>query len=89
MKRKKRLLDEYRYPGFRPETVVKGLFGDCKAKVIHFIRTQKKRFADVVARSITAITTRKFARLGIYPAAIRESIWNLRFVGSIAGDVRK
>lgn len=89
MKKKKRLLDEYRFPGFRPETEVKGLFDDSKAKVIRLKRTQKKRYADIAALFIMPIMTRKSAGLGICPAETREFTWNWRYVVSIAGDVRK
>jgi len=34
MKKIKRLLDEYRFPGFRPLAVIKGKFGDNKARII-------------------------------------------------------
>ena len=33
-RKRKRLLDTYRFPGFRPEDVLKGVFGDPKARVI-------------------------------------------------------
>ena len=41
MGKKRRLLDEYRFPGFGPRAEIKGIFGDSKARVIHFNRTQK------------------------------------------------
>ncbi|OOP55141.1 MAG: hypothetical protein AYP45_16460 [Candidatus Brocadia carolinensis] len=41
MRKKKRLLDEYRFPGFRPKAEIKGIFGDSKARVIRLVRTQK------------------------------------------------
>lgn len=33
MGKKKRLLDEYRFPGFRPKAEIKGIFGDSKARL--------------------------------------------------------
>lgn len=47
MKKNKKLLDEYRFPGFRPLAVVKGKFGDNKARIVQLIRRQKKLFAAV------------------------------------------
>ncbi|BBO18856.1 conserved hypothetical protein [Candidatus Brocadia pituitae] len=41
MEKKKRLLNEYRFPGFRPKAEIKGIFGDAKARVIRFVRSQK------------------------------------------------
>ena len=41
MGKKKRLLDEYRFPGFSPRTEIKGIFEDPKARVIRLKRTQK------------------------------------------------
>ena len=59
MSKKRNLLDEYRFPGFRPRATIKGIFGDPKARIIQLERRQKKRFAVVAGRSITVITTRK------------------------------
>lgn len=60
MGKKRRLLDEYRFPGFRPRAEIQGVFGDPKARVIHLKRTQKKQYAGNVARFIGVITTRRF-----------------------------
>ena len=35
---KKRLLDAYRVPGFRPLEEVKGVFGDPQARVVTLVR---------------------------------------------------
>jgi len=41
MKRSQRLLDAYRFPGFRPQATVKGVFGDPKARVVTLVRREK------------------------------------------------
>jgi len=41
MEKRRRLLDEYRFPGFSPRAEIKGIFGDPKARVIRLKRTQK------------------------------------------------
>src|SRR3989338_9222550 len=41
MRKKRRLLDEYQFPGFRPKAGIQGIFGDPKARVIRLKRTQK------------------------------------------------
>ncbi|MCC6324767.1 MAG: hypothetical protein DCC43_05355 [Candidatus Brocadia sp.] len=41
MEKKRRLRDEYRFPGFGSKAEIKGIFGDSKARVIQLKRTQK------------------------------------------------
>ncbi|MBE7446145.1 MAG: hypothetical protein HS132_13190 [Planctomycetia bacterium] len=41
MEKKRRLLDEYRFPGFVPRAEIKGIFGDSNARDIRLKRTQK------------------------------------------------
>lgn len=83
MKKIKKLLDEYRFPGFRPLAAVKGKFGDNKAKVIQLVRLPKKRYADVAELFIRVSTTEKSGKPGICPAAMPESISNLKYGVSI------
>ena len=40
-KHPRRLLDAYRFPGFRPQATIKGVFGDPKARVISLVRQKK------------------------------------------------
>lgn len=42
MGKKRRLLDEYRFPGYRPKADIRGVFGDPKARVIWLERIRKK-----------------------------------------------
>jgi hypothetical protein len=69
MKKGRYLLDEYRYPGFIPRARLKGIFGDPQARVITFVRRQKKRGVAAVAKSIRAIMIKKCAGYEICPAA--------------------
>lgn len=89
MEKKRHLLDEYRFPGFRPRAKIQGIFGDSKAKVIRLKRRQKKRYADVVGRFIGVITTRRFTGYGIYPVGMRGYIWKWRFDGYYVGSAGK
>ena len=41
MGKEKRLLDEYRFPGYRPRAKIRGIFGDPKARVIRLERTRR------------------------------------------------
>jgi hypothetical protein len=89
MGKNRRLLDEYQFPGFRPKAGMQGVFGDPRARVIRLERTQKKQSAAVVARHIGAITTKRFAGYGTYPAGTHESIWRWRFGGYYAGSAER
>lgn len=40
-KRRRRLLDAYRFPGFRPQATVQGMFGDPEARVVTLVRRGK------------------------------------------------
>jgi hypothetical protein len=55
--RKKRLLDAYRFRGFRPLDEIKGVFGDPHARVVTLTRRSKKRPAASVAAYTRAGTT--------------------------------
>ena len=82
-KRRKQLLDGYRFDGFTP-VQVKGVFGDPKALVIELTRRSKKRAAAFVAKSTRVGTTRNASRCVIYRAVIGACIWRLMFAGFTA-----
>lgn len=79
MKKTGTLLNEYRFSGYSPMVDIKGIFGDPKARLIRLKRIQKKRFADIAARHIGAITTRRHGTYGIYPVEMRGYIWKQKF----------
>ena len=83
MKKSKRLLDEYRFPGYRPRSAVKGIFGDHQARIITLVRRQKKLCVAVVGRRIRVSMTGKFGWSEIYRAVMPESIWPWRCGESI------
>jgi hypothetical protein len=89
MYKKRRLLDEYQFPGFRPRSKIQGIFGDPKARVIRIERTQKKQHVVSVAPFIAVITTRRNDRYGIYPVGMRGSTWKWKFGESSARDAGK
>jgi hypothetical protein len=89
MGKKRRLLDEYQFPGFRLRSEIQGIFGDPRARVIRLKRTQKKRFADAVARLIADTTTRKCNRHGICPAGMPGYTWKQRSGESSAKGAEK
>ena len=84
MGKKRRLLDEYRFPGFGPRAEIKGTFGDSKARVIRLKRIQKKRYAGVVERFIGVITTRRYVGYGIYPVEMHGFTWKWMRASGVA-----
>lgn len=76
MDKKRRLLDEYYFPGFRPRSKIQGIFGDPKGGVVSLKGSQKKRHAVTAGPCIAVITTRQCDGYGICPAEVRGSICN-------------
>jgi hypothetical protein len=70
-----RLLDAYRFPGFRPEATVRGIFGDPKARIVSLRRRRKKRPVAPVANPIGASTTASSAGSATCRVATRASTW--------------
>lgn len=84
MGKKRQLVDEYRFPGFRPQARIKGEFGDPKARIIRLERTQKKQSVDVVGKYTEIITTRRYDESGIYHVGMRGFIWRWKSGGYYA-----
>jgi len=77
-KRQRRLWEAYAFPGFRPHSTVRGVFGDPKARVITLVRRSKKR-SVVAARERTGSgTTGACGARAICPAAMRVFTSNSR-----------
>jgi len=89
MRKKRRLWDEYRFPGFHPRASVQGIFGDHGARVIVLKRRQKKQSVVPVARLIEVFTTGRFVESGIFRVAPRGFTWKWRFGESSAGGVEQ
>ena len=83
--KRKRLLDAYRFPGFRPLETVRGVFGDHKARVITLVRRSKKLSATPAAVRIPAGTTRSSGGCATCPAGTRASIGNWKSGACVAG----
>lgn len=89
MKKDKRLLDIYTFPGFLPSETVKGLFGDSYARIIELHREGKKRsVASAVPPMIPSMITRP-GWSAIYPAETCGSIWRWKSVGLIVRSAAK
>jgi hypothetical protein len=70
MEKRRRLLDEYRFPGYRPRADIRGVFGDPRARVVQLERAKKKRFVVVVVRFTGVTTTRRHVGYGICPVGM-------------------
>jgi len=79
MGEKRRLLDEYQFPGFRPRSEIQGIFGDPKARIIRLARTEKKRYVVAAAWCIAAITTKPCDGYGIDPVEMPGYIWRSKY----------
>lgn len=73
-RRPRLLLDEYRFPSFRPLPVVRGIFGDPGTRVISLARREKKQSAGAVVRSNAVGTTGERGGFETSPAAMSGSI---------------
>ena len=89
MKKTKKLLDEYRFPGFRPKAKLKGLFGDPQARVIELDRRQKKQVAAVAGLLTGVFMTARYEEFGTCLVAGSGFIWKWKYAGYFAASVGK
>jgi hypothetical protein len=81
MGKRKTLLDEYRFRGFRPRAEVNGIFGEPDARIIRLERVQKKRFAASAVVFTRVFTTGPSDGFGTFPVETPGSSWTWRFAG--------
>lgn len=86
MAKNRRLLDEYRFPGFRPRSQLQGIFGDPHARVIRLQRRQKKRSAGVAGEYMGAITTGRCGGSETLAAETSGFTWRWKSAGSFVGS---
>lgn len=79
------LRDLYAFPGFVPNTLIHGVFGDPFAAVIPLRRLRKKRPAERVAPSLTPSTIKPLVRSAISIAADDASTWSSPSAASAVG----
>ncbi len=77
---RRRLRDEYRYPGLYPSRYVEVAKWDFGAKVIWLTRRSKKRDAALAEEFSEVGTTARFIEHGTCRAVNPECSWNLNFV---------
>ena len=71
-----RLRDAYRFPGFVPAGLVRGVFGDPRVRVVTLRRSQNKQLVACAADGIGAFTTRSVAWYATWPVVRIESTWS-------------
>src|SRR3989337_128904 len=84
MRKHRRLHDAYRFPGFRPASTVRGIFGDPKARILRLKRRGEKLCAVSVERFTAPSTTTGTAWFGISPAGTPGCTWRSPSGGSCA-----
>jgi hypothetical protein len=85
MRFKRQLTEAYRFPSFRPLSIIHGIFGDPKARVVRLSRRGKKQNVGPAAKHIDHFTTTRYAEFEICPVATAEYIWNSKFDGYSVG----
>jgi hypothetical protein len=78
MSKFKHLTDGYRFPGFTPDHIVKGVFGDPNARVIRLHRTQKKHTVQPVTKATTVSMIISNAVCAISHLVMHVCIWILK-----------
>src|SRR5216683_7287833 len=87
--KRRRLLDAYRFPGFRPMEDVRGVFGDPHARIVTLVRRSKKRHAAHAGECIPGGTIASFAALATFRLAACASSWSSRCDASIAAGAAR
>jgi hypothetical protein len=88
MRKIMRLPDTYRFPGFRPAALVRGIFGDSKARIVTLHRRRKKRRAASAVNPSAPITTASCGGSATCLVATPVCTWRSRFAASsVAGVV--
>src|SRR5260370_40401726 len=87
--KRRRLLDAYRFPGFRPIEEVRGVFGDPHARIVTLVRRSKKRPAGHADENIPGGTIARFAALEIFRPAACAYSWSSRYGASGAASAAR
>jgi hypothetical protein len=79
MRKSMRLPDTYRFPGFWPRAIVRGIFGDPLARIVTLRRRRKKRSVAFAGSPNEASMIESFVASVTFPAATRGCSWKSRF----------
>ena len=86
---KRRLIDEYRFPGFVPRAAVTVAPDDPDGRIVTLERREKKRSAARVAAAREASTIASSDGYATCRAAMRESTCSSKYAGSPVGAARR
>ena len=78
MRKRRRLQDAYRFPGFQPLATVRGVFGDPQVRIVRLLRRQKKRLAGYAERSIGRSTISGYDGWAIWRVETQGFTWSCR-----------
>ena len=87
--KRRRLVDAYRFVGFRPLEEVRGVFGDPHARIIMLVRRSKKRPAAPAGEYIPGGTIARFDGLATFRPAACASFWSSRCGVSVAANAAR
>jgi hypothetical protein len=89
MGRARRLVDVYRFPGFRPRAAVRGVFGNPKVRIVRLERRGKKLCVESAVGPRAESTIASCAGCGTSRPETPESTWRPRSVGYAVGVAPK
>jgi hypothetical protein len=87
MRKRRRLQDAYRFPGFQPLATVHGVFGDPKVRIVRLVRRRKKLRAGCAGKLIERSTISGYVGWAIWRVATRGFTWRWRSDGCTAASV--
>jgi hypothetical protein len=87
MRKRRRLQDAYRFPGFHPLATVRGMFGDPKVRIVRLVRRRKKRRAGCARKPIERSTISGYGGWAIWRVETRGFTWSWRSDGCAAAGV--
>jgi hypothetical protein len=85
-KPKRRLLEVYKYAGFRPRATIREAEGDAGTLIVSLERRSKKQFAGVAAGPAGAGMTAGSGKSATWAAADTGLFWNCKRDGCSAVD---
>jgi hypothetical protein len=89
MRKRRRLVELYAFPGFRPRAGVGGVFGDPKARVVFLERRGKKPGAGYVVGARVESTNASFDGYEIFRQEKRACTWSWRSDASFVDAARR
>ena len=89
MRKRRRLVDLYAFPGFRPRASVVGVFGDPQARIVRLERRGKKPGVGRAAGVHVESTSAGFDGCEIFRQEKLASTWSWRFAAFFVGTAAR